>query len=62
MDKNEQSQPNIVETYQLGNTTVHIADDAYRGQKPDEVEQVWKDFYATAWAVWNKLHQEEGES
>ncbi|MFX3631889.1 MAG: hypothetical protein ACE3L7_07390 [Candidatus Pristimantibacillus sp.] len=49
--------PNIVKTYQLGNTTIHIADNAYRDKTTDQLEQVWKDFYAAAWVILEKAEQ-----
>lgn len=58
----EAKQPNIVETYQLGNTTVHIADNAFRDNNQEQTEKIWKAFYAAAWVVWNASNKEEGES
>jgi hypothetical protein len=45
-------EPNIIETYQLGNTTVHIADNSYRDKTAEEISNVWTDFYTAAWTIW----------
>ncbi|WP_168121922.1 hypothetical protein [Paenibacillus sp. HB172176] len=54
--------PNIVETYQLGNTTVHIADNAYHDKSPEAIKQVWKDFYAAGWVIWNQDETKQHEN
>lgn len=54
--------PNIVESYQLGNTTVLIADNEYRDKTPEQINQIWKDFYEVGWEIWNNIAQKNHES
>ncbi|RJX40960.1 hypothetical protein D3P09_02780 [Paenibacillus pinisoli] len=55
------SEPNIVATYQLGNTTSYIADNSYRDKTPDETQQVWKDFYSAGWNIWDEVSRKKGK-
>lgn len=41
---------NIVETYKLGNTTVHICDDCF-AKTPEEIKKVLDDYHAAGWAI-----------
>lgn len=38
----------IVETYQVGGVTVHVADDAYKDRTPAQVQESIKQFSAIA--------------
>lgn len=51
--------PNIVETYKLGNATIHICDNFIRTD-PAEIEKVLDDFHAAGWAIIDEL-REKGE-
>lgn len=41
---------NIVETYQIGLTTVHICDD-YVAKTPEDIEKVIDDMHAVGWKI-----------
>lgn len=45
---------NIVETYQLGKTVVHIADD-FVAKTPEEIEKVLDDYHDAGWVIAQKL-------
>lgn len=54
--------PNIVETYQLGNTTVHIASNYFRTD-PEEQKAVLEDYKRAAYQIHvNARMRERGES
>jgi hypothetical protein len=53
--------PNIVKTYQFGNSTVHIADNAYRDKTPEEIEKVLEDYHAAGWRIIESLEKSELE-
>lgn len=42
--------PNIVETYQIGGSTIQIADDFVRTD-PDEIERILDDMHRAAWKI-----------
>ncbi|WP_274363739.1 hypothetical protein [Paenibacillus thermotolerans] len=48
--KKEKVIPNIVETYQLGNTTIHIADN-FIARDPEEIERRVSELYKIAWRI-----------
>lgn len=52
-------EPNIVKTYQLGNSTVHIADNAYRDMTPEEIEKVLDEYHAAGWRIIESLGEAE---
>jgi hypothetical protein len=51
-------EPNIVETYKIGNTTIKIADNYIRTD-PKEVEEILNRFYASAWRIVENMSREE---
>lgn len=57
----ELPEQNIVKTYQFGNSTVHIADNAYRDKTPAEIEQVLEDYHAAGWRIIQSLSDAELE-
>lgn len=46
--------PNIVETYQIGGSTIHICDNFIRTD-PAEIEKVLDDFHAAGWRIIEEL-------
>ncbi|MFB4326033.1 hypothetical protein RB298_27285 [Priestia sp. BR_2] len=51
---------NIVETYTIGESTIHICDD-YMARTPEEKDKVIKNMHEKAWAIIRDL-QEKGEA
>lgn len=49
--------PNIIKTYQLGNTTVHIASDHF--VTGAELERMHDDLSQATWAIWDQMSDEE---
>jgi len=49
-DKNKQEVPNIVKTYRIGGSTIHIADN-YVAKTPEEVEKVLDRLHAVGWRI-----------
>ena len=39
LGKEFRGEPNIVEEYKIGGTTIKIADDGYRDRTPEEIQQ-----------------------
>lgn len=50
--------PNIIKTMMVGNTTIHFADNAIP-KDPEEHEEVLQNFFATAWRIYLKNHEED---
>lgn len=48
---------NIVQTYHIGNSTVHICDDYAQ----EDVENVMQDLQEAGWEIWDNLTPEEQE-
>lgn len=48
---------NIVETYTIDGTTIHICDD-FVVRTPEEIEKVLKDMHAVAWKIVLRLRSE----
>jgi hypothetical protein len=46
----ENEVPNIVHTYQIGRSTVHIASN-YFAKTSEEVEKVLKEYHAAGWRI-----------
>lgn len=42
--------PNIVHTYHIGNSKVHIASNSF-AKTPEEVEKVLKEYHAAGWRI-----------
>jgi len=51
-------EPNIVKTYQYGNTTVRIASNAF-AKTPEEKEKVIRDMHMAGWAIIEELQQKQ---
>lgn len=59
MKRQEPEQPNIVKTLQIGNATVHIADN-FCARTPEEIDKVLNEYHAAGWAIVDEL-VERGE-
>lgn len=53
-------QGNIVQTMQIGNTTIHICDDCIV-DTPEKAERVLDDLYAAGWAIIDSLQSNNAE-
>ncbi|MUG68666.1 hypothetical protein GNP94_22095 [Paenibacillus campinasensis] len=52
-------EPNIVETYTIGESTVHICDN-YMARTPEEKQKVIQDMHAKAWAIVRDIREKGG--
>lgn len=52
---NNLQDPNIVKSYHIGNTTIHIADNGYRDKSIDEIDKAWHNFYEVGWEIWKSI-------
>jgi hypothetical protein len=43
-------EPNIIETYEIGNSIIHIADN-HIVKTPEEIDKVLDDFHAAGWRI-----------
>lgn len=59
MKKKPPVEPNIVQTYQLGNTKVQIADN-FVARTPEEIEKVLNNLHNAGWKIIDELI-EKGE-
>lgn len=53
-------EPNIVETYKFGESTVHICDN-YMARTPGEVEQILQDFERIGWKIVHSIRENGGD-
>lgn len=51
--------PNIVETYNIGGSTIHIADNFIR-KDPDEIERIIDEFHAIGWMIHQEFEDKAG--
>lgn len=58
-NKNGCMVPNIVETYQIEGSTIHICDNFIRTE-PAEIQRVLDEYHAAGWAIVREL-REKGE-
>lgn len=50
---------NVVESYQIGQTTIRICDD-FVARAPEEIERVLHEFHAAGWAIMRQQNKELG--
>lgn len=59
MLKGKPLEPNIVETYKIGGTTIHIADN-FVAKTPEEVQRVLDNFQAVGWKIVRQIRASGG--
>ncbi|GMK47527.1 hypothetical protein PghCCS26_46570 [Paenibacillus glycanilyticus] len=59
---NEVHEPNIVESYQIGSTSIHIADNGYKDKSKEEISKVWSNFYEVGWEIWKSISNSKNET
>lgn len=52
-------EPNIVETYNIDGSTIHICDN-YVAKTPEEIEKVVKNLYSAAWKIVRSIRENGG--
>lgn len=54
----ETEKPDIVQTYQYGKTTVHIASNSFV-KTPEEKERVIREMHMAGWAIIQEMYQKQ---
>ncbi|WP_157211768.1 hypothetical protein [Brevibacillus borstelensis] len=55
----KREKPNIVETYMIEGSTIHIADNCMRKDK-EEIDRIIDDFHAAGWAILQEAENKVG--